>query len=438
MELCWGISEYGEKTYTLKYKISNFVIGYEDAKVIKFNFIKLDEKVKNAKVTIHAIKDFTEDNAEVWNFGSSGTIKIQEGNIVLDSKGELSKSSYMEGLIKINSQDMFKTKINVEKSFKELYDSMKEGQEGGWAFIFIFVIGILPCILIPLLIKYRKKHPVVSAENLYFGKAKLTLPKDKDLKCYRDIPCNKSLERAYWIAYQYNITSENNLEKGIIGAILLKWLREDKVRLIKGSSDKEYDEYLLDLSNIEEGDSLMENGLLKIFKSAAGKKMLLSEEKFISWASTRESRFVRWTDNIIKDETKELQKEGLIVKETIEKKRLFRKNKIIKVKSVQPSIRDEAIHLAGFKKFLKDFEKNYENKYVDTSTLEEYLIFAQLLGLGKKFGKEIDKFYPNFREASILSDPMKIFWVCNVSDVTFSSGGFSGADFGGSSGGGFR
>ena len=42
VELCWGISSYGNKTYTLKYNVSNIVTKYTDTQGIYFNFINLD------------------------------------------------------------------------------------------------------------------------------------------------------------------------------------------------------------------------------------------------------------------------------------------------------------------------------------------------------------------------------------------------------------
>ena len=38
-ELCWGISEYGNKRYAIEYKIDQFVGGYQDSDGFHFQFI---------------------------------------------------------------------------------------------------------------------------------------------------------------------------------------------------------------------------------------------------------------------------------------------------------------------------------------------------------------------------------------------------------------
>lgn len=64
VELCWGISDYGNRTYTLKYDISNFVTQYIDVQGIYFNFLNLDQSVDNAKITIRS--DIPFKNLGFW------------------------------------------------------------------------------------------------------------------------------------------------------------------------------------------------------------------------------------------------------------------------------------------------------------------------------------------------------------------------------------
>lgn len=76
VELCWGISNYGNRTYTLKYDISNFVTQYTDTQGIYFNFLNLDQSVNSVKITIRSDMAFSLDNAKIWAFGNNGTIKV--------------------------------------------------------------------------------------------------------------------------------------------------------------------------------------------------------------------------------------------------------------------------------------------------------------------------------------------------------------------------
>ena len=94
VELCWGISSYGNRIYTLKYDISNFVTQYTDTQGIYFNFLNLDQSIGSTKITIHSDIPFSLDNARIWAFANNGSINFENGNIVLDSGGG---SSYDSG-----------------------------------------------------------------------------------------------------------------------------------------------------------------------------------------------------------------------------------------------------------------------------------------------------------------------------------------------------
>ena len=66
IELCWGISEYGEKQYTLNYKISNFVKNYKDnVQGIYFNFFNLDQDVGYVSIKINSDIPFNLDTSRI-------------------------------------------------------------------------------------------------------------------------------------------------------------------------------------------------------------------------------------------------------------------------------------------------------------------------------------------------------------------------------------
>ena len=52
VELCWGISKYGNRTYTLKYNITNFVNQYNDSQGIYFSLMPKEMKQSPKQVLI--------------------------------------------------------------------------------------------------------------------------------------------------------------------------------------------------------------------------------------------------------------------------------------------------------------------------------------------------------------------------------------------------
>lgn len=512
VELCWGISSYGNRTYTLQYDISNFVTQYQDTQGFYFNFLNLEQYVAKAKVTIHSDIPFSLDNARIWAFGNNGTINFVDGNIVLDSGGALSSSQYMVGLVRFET-NLFKTTNSSSKSFDDVYDSAMsdvskdelednqdytngsswtEGKkdsiekinvvfyeflkEQGKIIINVCLSPVVLVVLIYILFIIINKSFLrwlfgsgAHSGDLDFGTTGRTLPKNSEIEYWRDIPCDKDLEEAYWVAYEYEAIPEDNLKKGIVGAILLKWIKEDKItvsKLPKRFFSFKDNNYAIDFNNFTKAGNTIENELLDILKSAAGKNGILEPKEFAKWCKKNYTLIDEWFSDFIENEQKELEKKKLIKpkKETVAAS--FGRTKSITLKAVSPTLLDEAIHLKGLKKFLLDFSIMPEREYFEVEIWEEYLIFAQLLGIADKVEKQFKKLYPDFNEiAKIKTDVTTVavrnmvdkgykgfdsgkykpdFWSSDYSGSSRSSGGggssyhSGGSSGGGSSGGGFR
>ena len=73
IDLCFGISSYGNHTYNIKYKISNFVSTTSDANMIYWNLFPYDFSAEPGNVDITIYSDFKyEDTLDVWGYGKYG------------------------------------------------------------------------------------------------------------------------------------------------------------------------------------------------------------------------------------------------------------------------------------------------------------------------------------------------------------------------------
>ena len=60
--------------------------------------------------------------------------------------------------------------------------------------------------------------------------------KEKNVKYYRDIPCKKDIFRAYYIGYKYGLVKNKT---DLLGAIILKWIKEKKITIKKSDYNNE-------------------------------------------------------------------------------------------------------------------------------------------------------------------------------------------------------
>ena len=495
VELCWGISNYGNRTYTLKYDISNFVTQYTDTQGIYFNFLNLDQSVDNAKIIIHSDIPFSLDNSRIWAFGNNGSINFEDGKIVLESGGFLSKSQYMVGLVRFET-NLFNTSNSSSKSFDDVYDSAMSDVSKDeleytdyrfldyfklfWKFIIwlIFSVCLNPVVLIIIVYMVLKKKKGSEwiwgsrkhSGYLDFGPGGKNIPSDDKIEYWREIPCNKDLERAYWVSYQYNVVSINTLRKGIIGAILLKWIKEEKITVSKtrkGLFSFKDNNYAIDFSKSIYCENKIENDLLEMLKRASGMNRILEAKEFEKWCKKNYSKIDSWFSTFIYNEQAELETQQLITSRVEATPGMFGKTKNITAKVVSPVLLNDAIHLKGLKKFLLDFSIMPEREYFEVHIWEEYLIFAQLLGIVDKVEEQFSKLYPNFIQVSKLDIDMTTIAVRSMVEIGYkgieagkrraassnshdysgssrgSGGGGSsyssgGSSSGGSSGGGFR
>lgn len=495
VELCWGISSYGNRIYTLKYDISNFVTQYTDTQGIYFNFLNLDQPINSAKITIHSDIPFSLDNAKIWAFGYEGTDIFNNGSIILESEKELSASQYIVGLIRFEN-NLFNTSNQSSNSFDDIYDSAfsdvndssynQNNNSNAKTNILktIILFTILMCspsiffIGFSLLILsiFRGRRGKLStwlwgsgrySGELNFGLDGKTLPNHDQINYWREIPCNKDLERAYWVCEQYNVVSEKTLSQGIMGAILLKWIRNGYITVSKtqkGLFSFKDNNYAIDFTKMTHADNEIENTLFEMLVMASGNNKILEAKEFSKWSKKNYAKVNSWFLSIKYKEQNALEQQGLITSSTEETEGMFGRKKKITVKNVNSQLREDAIQMVGFKKFLLDFSMMPEREYFEVHIWEEYLIFAQLLGIADKVEEQFSKLYPNFNQETLLNTEITTIAIRNMAEICYEavqagvasssnrdysgssissgSGGSSyssgGSSSGGSSGGGFR
>ena len=442
VELCWGISEYGTNIYTVNYTITNFVSNLTDSQMIYWTLIPYDFSDRIGQVFINISSDlYFPSSIDVWGYGNEGgTAYVDNGTITMTSEGTLNRNEYMTILVKLPS-GTFNTKNNLNQNFEYYYNLAEEGVNRNET-VENTVITILPFIIFIIIMVFAivtSKLGSSQEQRLNFENNGNKLPKTKDIPYFRDIPCNKDLFRAFFIGYQFKIVKKRT---DLLGSVILKWVRDKKVTLKKDEGKSSKTSIILNeelISSLEDED---EQKLYKMFFEAS-KDGILEDSEFTKWCNTNYSKILGWFDTIIDKEKDKLVKDGLLLEKP---KTLFKSAKY----TVTPELRQQALNIAGLKKYLNDYTLISEREAPDVVLFEDYLILAQMFGIADKVAENFKKLYPDLiTETNFYSyDNINFVHIYAVHAMTSAhsahyaaasrySGGGGGFSVGGGGGGSF-
>ena len=434
VELCWGISEYGSHTYTVKYEISSFVSELSDSQMIYWTLIPYDFSNSIGDVQIKIYADFyIEDTIDVWGYGNYGGLcYVSDGAIYMTPDRKLDTDEYMTILAKF-PLGTFNTTNTLNHDFEYYYDMAEEGStkyNHKWKSIFSILVEFLPIIFVILMILVAAK---IRNNGLQISKE--TKKAIKKPEYYRDIPCNGDLYKSYYIAQSYGLLKNKT---DLLGAIILKWLKQGIVKINKveaGMIKKREDTAIEFIFEMKEKISGKDE--LKLFEmmNEASQDGILEKNEFEKWCSKNYSKILNWFDTILENTKLDLVEEGLIEKIEQTSMKIFKSTKYMPMQQLD----ELALQLAGLKRYLLDYTLIKQRESLEVTLFEDYLIYAQLMGIAEKVSKEFKNLYPDLIEQSQFSSYDDILFIhyCATSGMTKASSARAAAESYSSGGGGF-
>ena len=455
VELCFGITNYGKNTYILSYDISNFVVNTSDNyQMIYWTLFPYDYNPSPERVYIKIYSDFKyADTLDVWGYGKYGApTYVYDGYIEMDSESTVTSSEYMTILVKF-PENTFTLDTAVDKTFDEYLNMANEGattykvQKKNFFQKLLSYIPVLISIFIPFAIVFIAIRS--SIVNGYGYKNNKVINK-KETPLFRDIPCNKDIYYANTLTKLNNEIFTGYKETNIFGAIILKWVKENKVKFInqtKGVFNKETSS--IDLTLNPTFDNVLEKELFDIMHEASADGILETKE-LEKWCNKNYSKFFNLFERINTVEIHKLKNDNHIYNRTD-------KNECKKKNVMDDTIYEDSTKLYGLKKFLEEFSRIDTREVLEVHIWDEYLMFAYIFGIADKVAKQLKNLYPE-----VLEDPNNyidldtILYINYLSNRSvnaastarsraesyssggggFSSGGGGGGSFGGGGGGG--
>ena len=397
-ELCFGLGDYGRRSYTMTYQIDHFVNQYEDQQGINYAFISdMALNVGDVTIRVSGITPYSKDNAKIWAFGYSGSVNFDDGSVVLQTHSL--NSNKMQLLMGLESNAYASpNKRHASEKFEDVVKDAKEGSSYSkgmskaakiMLFIFItFVIVMVIFIIVAVI--------VFSDSGVVFENGRTI--KGKEVTPFREIPCNKDIFLFYYLAKKLDIIGDDESRENLISGFILKWVRDGVVTIREKESGaivkkKNYDMYLdVDVKF----ENKQESALYKMF-ILASKDGVLQTKAFQKWCGKHYKKIDSWftkVDNIIEDS---MNKNGYAKTATVYKRVLFWN--IPRDRTVWTNkAYDQCLYVWGFNNFLKDEDNMKEKAAIEVKLWDEYLIFAAVLGIADRVEKQLKVAIPRYEE----------------------------------------
>lgn len=408
IELCWGISQYGNNVQYIEYTINGFIKQYTDKQGTYFKLLNFNMETEKFEIKIHSYIPLDLSNSRIWAFGYVGTDIFEDGNIVLTNDLTLYNGNYVT-LLASFQDDLFNTSNVVNKSFDEDFDEAMADVYGespniedykDKKSVIVIILKALFCILCvgaPTLgFAYSIYESIKESRLRKHSFKNMTIPKEKNVAYYRDIPCNGDLDLAYWICYHYKFLDLDDLRKNIIGAYFTKWIKEGKLKIVKKNEndlDTNLDKFSFDIKSLVPNDieSETEKYLANLLVRSSQESNLIHDKDFYKWSKKNFEDYNYWYKRILTKVENQLVKQGNLYASTPKKaiNNIYDK--------LTDTVNEHASNVLGFKKFIQDFGNIPDKVMFDIHLFEDYLVFASLLGVAQKLDHQFRKKYPDYK-----------------------------------------
>ena len=446
LELCFGKSDYSTHNFKLSYTLSNFVFNTDDSQVVYFTLLPKNN-INSFTVEVSSYYEFPDD-LDVWGYGYKGYAYVENGKIKMSNEGSLN-NEYVVLLAKF-PVGTFSTDALVDgyEKFDDVYNRAEDGTfdydyniKKDFMYYVKYIINFICNTLLTILPIGLVVFVLISIYKSGYGYINNKKIDKKNTPMFRDIPCNKDIYYANALI-SLNTGLFKYKESNILGAILLKWVREDKI-IFKKKDDK--DTNIIDLTKNPTFEYDLEKLLFDIMYEASGDGILETKE-FEKWCRRHYEKFLNVFNNITNDGVSKLKNEGHVYKRT-------NKAECKKKDVMDDKIYVDSSRLYGLKLYLTEFSRMDTKEVMEVKLWDEYLMFAYLFGIADKVAKQFKNLYPEVIEQmeNANIDYNTLIFVNNLSSSSvyaassarsaaenyssggggFSSGGGGGGSFGG-------
>lgn len=375
VELCWGISEYGSRRYTITYVLHDLVGAYADADGFHHRFVdEMGTFPTDVSLTVRCQDGtpLTEENCGIWAFGYDGTIRFEDDVIRAGSESALESGQHMTVMVSMGKEILSPLR-RVDGSFAEVKEQAFEGsdydeEEGG------FLELLIGSAVLALIVGMVALGMTAAARA---RKAKLNR-RSKRIEYFRDAPNNGRLNMTHRLGAACGICREDSL----LGAYLLRLINDGALEPEETAARSP--QVNLRLVRPPVSGNPYDDAFYTILEAAAGGDRALQAKELEQFCNRNAKPLTRFVDSCQKEADLAMIREGCL------------KGAVCRgVKSLTPKGEQQLDEILGLKRFLLDFSLIHEREVKETVIWQDYLIYAYLMGIADRVVPQIRRLYPD-------------------------------------------
>lgn len=411
-EICFGIGDYGNRTYTFEYDVSNFIRQYNDYQGCNFAFFsELALEVPNAQVTVSSYFNLDEDSIFVDTFGYDGYYSFDDGSLILQSEDTIYEDGGMQLVLEFE-EDCFENLVYVDNNLDDVKEDLYTDEEIP-GYVIAGIGGVIAAVIaiVATAIGYTSKKKEL--ESFVFSDHSLLT--DENIIPAKDIPI-KDIYEFYYLAKKLDLIEDDS---GLLEAIIIRCLNEQAIQ-------KDKKKLSLDLTQMQVNNQL-DKELLMYLKQASKDKPILKEKDFIKYCENHYYNFTDWYKHVENYIGYQYKNMGKLTYEEISGKFLIFNIKT-KREVFDLSVKDNMIKILALNKYLETCNEEELLNVDDTY----YLILRSILGLNDDLDDHYDYgyYYYVYHVHDFVSNGIEAH-ESHDSLSSVSGGGFSGGGGGG-------
>ena len=374
VELCWGITQYGQQRYAVEYILHDLVGAYSDTDGFHHRFVdEMGTFPTDVVVTIcnQDGSPLADEFCDIWAFGFDGQIQFEDGVIRTWTESPLEDGQHMTVMVSLEQGHLSPLRA-VEDSFETVKERAFEDSdyeeptflETVVGFFLLCIIGLVWMIVIPMLI-----------DGILKARLKRRM---KRVDYVREAPNGGNLNATYQLGLGVDLCKEETL----LGAYLLRLISQGCLEPTQPGIKS--DDVSLRLVHPPRDDDPYDDTLYTILEAAAAADGVLDPKELERYCQLNPTPLVSFMDSCIRNGREALSRSGCY-------KGADRNG----LSALTKKGSEELDELLGFKRFLLDFSLIHQRGVRETVIWQDYMVYALLLGIADQVADQIKKLYPD-------------------------------------------